>query len=180
MFDPESNEYQRTDDGVPEYGNVILTLDPALARLPGDLVVQKMVFGTDSPAQALVNLFSYYGEPDLANRGSSMELMMAAGRADNPVFVYTNERNTELVMGMATYGLALMHPSFGNGSMLLTNEKLQEVAAKAQASQFEQRGGFCPLQVIAFEVGEQPEPRPPEPKQGAAPAEPVRRPRKER
>lgn len=167
MYDPNFQGYNRTPEGEPEYSSILITLDAKLANLPGPLVVQKMVLGSESPAQALINLLDYYGQKELANRESTFELLMAAGRCDDPVFIYTNEVNTELVMSTNTYTLALTHPEFGRGSMLVTNEKLQEIAARTQQQQLDQHGGFSPLAFAAFEVG----PREPE-AAGAAKAAP--------
>lgn len=151
MFDPTHPGYARTPNGQPEYDSVLITIDSVVANAPGTDVIQKFVMSSQSAVAALMGNISYFNEHELlAHSPKTIELLQAAGREANPIYVYTPGARgvpvcVQVIMSAETFMGLVEHPDFGAGSMMMTAEKIEETVARLTDGIVSERGGYPPL-----------------------------------
>jgi len=152
--------YPQNEDGSPEYGSVIITLDHLSAGREGDPNVRnKMVFSTEDEIQTVISLFAYYQNISATSNAAVVKLLGSAANADFPVIVYSPaaiegtdfQGNTQIVLPMPSFSRLLSHPDFGNGSMLMMVDGLAKYVS-AMAMEMAPEGQAVPLFFFELEV----------------------------
>ncbi len=144
-------------DGNPEFSNVILSLDHLQDAYGDDGHIRnKMVFSTESSAEVIAKLLSYYQEPLSPN--ALARVLEITGKAAETEYnggilvLYFDKGNpndqrgpvVEVVLSTVTYDGLVQHPDFGKNSSLLASDALIRAVSNAIKHQKE-KVGFIPL-----------------------------------
>lgn len=157
--------YPRNSRGQPEFGSALITLDHLIASPTDHNVHFKMVYSTQTAAEALLSLMhDYYpslGAPGLAIKDmSTFEILKQLDEDPaNSIALYfvpvvMDRRGgniVQVVLSMPALQRLVTHPAFGNGSALLGLDSLVGSVAQYAEAAKAQHGGLPPLMLMQIQ-----------------------------
>lgn len=155
--------YPRNNRDQPEFGSVLLTLDHLLDNASFH-VHQKVVYSTETPAEALMSLMhDYYpslGAPAMGFDPATFEILKQLDiNPESNIALYfvpvVVDRKGGLIVQVVLSLVALQrlvaHPAFGNGSSLLAMNALVGAVASLVARSVQQKGTVPPLLLMELQ-----------------------------
>ena len=150
---PGTAEFPTNIDGKPEFGSVIVTFDPKLSRdkIIGGHIVQKMVYSTQLPEVALERVIHYYGESEIMELPSTVEIFKKGFLAD-AIYVYVTKTGViEALLGTGAFRTII--EVCGEGSSLLGVSAVHDMVSQviAQGKEASGDGSIPPLSMVEIE-----------------------------